>query len=434
MKRCFQRLNHPQRPLFWWFGVALIWLFVGTLSVPAKAQPRLKETYPRLMGMNIGLKKYDDPQYQRDLSRLDVVILGFYPYWKPRGTGKEPMRDVVKQIKKLNPNILVGQYTVLNEAYDNLGANIAEKDKYFKLYKEGWWLTDASGHKVQWTSQFNTWEVNFTKWAPPDSDGKRWPEWLAERDFRMYFSKVPEFDIWYFDNVLAVQRIKRADWDRDGKDERGDDPRVAQACREGHLSEWRTARRLAPQLMQLGNADNDLSSPEFKGQLEGAFLEGAMGWTWSLEKQVGWQKMMKRYRDLMANTAPPHMVGFNVAGASNDYRLFRYGFTSCLLDDGYFSYTDKQKGYSSVPWFDEYEVDLGRAVDPPVVAPWQKGVYRRLFEKGMVLVNPSDSEVTVTVEQGYREIAGRQDPKINHGRPVTAVTIGPKDGIVLVKQ
>jgi hypothetical protein len=42
-------------------------------------------TFPRLMGMNIGAKNYDDASYQKELSRLDVVILGFYKGWRPSG-------------------------------------------------------------------------------------------------------------------------------------------------------------------------------------------------------------------------------------------------------------------------------------------------------------------------------------------------------------
>src|SRR5882672_9079243 len=35
-------------------------------------------TFPRLMGMNIGVKNYESAAYQAAMARLDVVILGFY--------------------------------------------------------------------------------------------------------------------------------------------------------------------------------------------------------------------------------------------------------------------------------------------------------------------------------------------------------------------
>src|SRR5690348_15483209 len=75
--------------------------------------PSAAPAFPRLMGMNIGAKNYDDPQYQRQLARLDVVILGFYQGWKP----KYGMAKVVANLKELSGGkILVGQYTVLSES------------------------------------------------------------------------------------------------------------------------------------------------------------------------------------------------------------------------------------------------------------------------------------------------------------------------------
>jgi hypothetical protein len=64
----------------------------------------------------------------------------------------------------------------------------------------------------------------------------------------------------------------------------------------------------------MGNADNDLSLPEYRNQLNGVFLEGLMGKSWSLERTAGWAAMMKRYLGVKANLRPPAIVGFNVAG------------------------------------------------------------------------------------------------------------------------
>ena len=62
---------------------------------------------------------------------------------------------------------------------------------------------------------------------------------------------------------------------------------------------------------------------------------------------------MARYRAVLANTRPPRIVGFNVSGTADDYRFFRYAFTSCSLDDGYFSFTDRTRVLQRA-WFDEY--------------------------------------------------------------------------------
>ena len=69
------------------------------------------------------------------------------------------------------------------------------------------------------------------------------------------------------------------------------------------------------------------------------------------------------------------------------------------------------------------------------------GVWRRDFEHGIVLVNPTPEPIVVTQSQvagprgrtGVRRISGTQAPAWNTGAPVTAgITIPPGDGIVLL--
>lgn len=384
------------------------------------------------MGMNIGAKHYQDSDYQKDLARLDVVILGFYRGWQPSGyasNASSAIRKAVQAIKAQNPNILVGQYTILNESYDNPN-DTATLDLRDKLYTNRWWLLNAAGRKVQWTAEHSAWDINFTTWATPDSDGKRWPEWLAERNYAVFFRDIPEFEIVFVDNVMIWPRMT-ADWDGDGVNDNPRDSRIVSAHHAGHLAQWRRIRELQPKALLLGNTDGDLDDAQWRDQLDGAFLEALMGERWSVETQGGWPAVMARYRAVLKNTRPPKIVGFNVWGAANDYRLLRYAYASCLLDDGYFSFTDKSKGYSSVPWFDEYNHKLGKALSTPPTAAWSQGVWRRDFQNGVVLVNPTSETRTVTVGSGLRRLAGKQDPAVNNGSAVSQVTVRPKDGLVL---
>lgn len=163
-------------------------------------------------------------------------------------------------------------------------------------------------------------------------------------------------------------------------------------------------------------------------------MEAVIGASWSMERWKGWEAVMERYRSAIEHTAKPHIVGFNVHGKKDDYQRMRYGLTSCLLDDGYFSYTDVQVGYGSVPWFDEYDVDLGEPVDTPPVQPWLNGLYRRRFERGVVLVNPGLMTKTVAIEGGYQRLKGVQAPAVNNGTAAASVTLPGKDGIILLKK
>ncbi len=196
--------------------------------------------FPRLLGMNIGAKNYDDPAYQQQLSRLDVVILGLYRGWKPQ----YGMEKVLRNLKELSGGrIIVGQYTVLNECGDN-PKDAATLDLRTKLNEMGWWAHKADGSRVQWTRQYNCWDINITSGSKPDAAGLRYPQWLAERSERVYFKAAP-FDLWYCDNVFGKPRVT-ADWDGNGTDDSPKDPAVAAAYRSGHHAEWDHIRKIHP--------------------------------------------------------------------------------------------------------------------------------------------------------------------------------------------
>lgn len=383
-------------------------------------------TFPRLLGMNIGAKNYGDDDYLQRIARLDAVILGYYRGWKQ---GAMTIGDSVSRLKALNPKLLVGEYTILNESNNN-PADTAQRDVQSKVNASGWWLRNTAGQQVQWTSTYNTWEINFTASALPDAAGQRYPQWLANRNAQALFSMAP-FDIWYVDNVMRRPRV-RADWTGRGIDKGGDDPATAAMWRQGYVAYVNAIRALRPSLIVMGNADGDLSEPEFSGLFDAVFLEGLMGETWSIEKTAGWPAMMARYLSVFTHLRPPRMVGFNVHGDPQDYRFFRLAYSSCLLGDGHFSFTNRAKGYSSVEWFDEYDQRLGAPLDPPPSQPGVGGVWRRRFEQGLVLVNPDPSAHYVDVGSGWSRLAGAQAPQINNALPVSgAFVMPPRDGLVL---
>lgn len=383
------------------------------------------EKYPRILNMSIGNTYYNKGAYQSELAKADIVILGFFPEWEvSRGMR---MQDAVRAIKKLNPAILVGQYSMLMEEHD-----IGDNDKAIKIGAEGWWLRNENGQKLQWTSVYGTWGVNITSWTKADIAGQRYPEWLATRDFDVYFRDVPDFDIWYTDGASSKPEFKSADWDLDGKNDSASDPVIAKAYRDAHVKYWAVAKNHNPHVFLMGNSD-DLSSPEYSGKTQAVYLEGVIGKPYATEKLRGWDKMMERYLASYKHTSEPNIVGFNVWGKKNDYQRMRYGLASCLLADGYYSYTDEDVGYSSVVWFDEYDADLGAPLEPTPTAPLLDGVYGRAFENGVVLVNPSNETKVFKVKEGYKYILGKQAPDVNTGQIADTISLNSKDGIILVR-
>lgn len=388
------------------------------------------DQYPKIMAMNIGNSiNYPDLKYQSEMSKADALVLAFWPKWGEYKYGPSAVNNLLSNIKKLNPNILIGQYTNLNESTDI--EDTANIDKANKINLEDWWLRDRLGNRMQWISSYKAWDVNLTEYTRSDNNGMRYSEWLAQRNFLMLFKNNPLFDFWYLDNSLSKSPVDSADWKRDGSTQSSSDPEVARAYRLGHVRYWQAIRQLQPKTFLMGNSD-DLSSPEYSQKLNGVFFEGAIGKSYSMERWKGWEAVLKSYYSRMQHTIAPYLVGFNVWGKASDYQRMRYGLATCLLNNGYFSYTDEDKGYASLPWFDEYDVKLGQPIEEPPTQPWKDGIYRRKYQNGMVLVNPSLFQKEFTIEPGYKKFLGVQAKEINNGMPITNIVLQAKDGLILV--
>jgi hypothetical protein len=394
---------------------------------------------------------YGDPAYQARIARLDLAVLGMYEGWNDGG--KSPAQAVA-EIRARNPAILLANYTVMTE----VGRDRSDPAQAYlrRRLKTGvgpggvgdWWAYDAKGRHTDWSGgAYGAWDTNLTLLTTPDEDGERWPQWLARAQFARLLQGAG-FDIWYSDNNMWRPR-SNADWDRDGHDDSVDDIKVRGWWRDGQRAYYDAAHAIAPGMPVMVNADSDLSGEvfppgadrfgQYRKAVNGAFLEHVMGEDWSAETWGGWPLAMGWYHQVRANLAAPAMVVFDVRlRRPRDYQFLRYALASALMDDGYFS---ASTDYNRIAWYDEFDLAgtastkwLGRAVDPPQVSAWRDGVYRRRFAHGMALVNPKgNGPRTVTIAPGYRRIAGHQDPAVNSGLKAVSITLGERDGILLVK-
>ena len=414
--------------------------------------------FPKLAGVNYGAKNYNDPTYQAKLAKLDFAVLGFY-----RGWAHPSIRVAVQQIKALHPNMLIGQYTIQESEYLTSDPNSSEYDINVELDSGvgpngigDWWAYDSAGNHTFESSVQP--EVNITAFVQPDSSGLRFPQWLAQRSYHSYFAPVPEFDVWFVDNIFYRPR-RNADWNRDGTNDSKDDPAVRTYYRQGNVDHIKAINQLRPGELIMGNVDgwsgsNDgfLRESQYTGLFSGALEEHAMGQVYSEESVAnGWNQMMTSYRSLMDHTIAPHLVIFSADGQATDYAKFRYAFASALQEDGYFCYSPVNSTnhvlYSSVAWFDEYDLAgtsdtswLGAPVDPNQRTPRANGVYIRRFQHGMAVVNPKGNG-TQTVDlaalfpgETYQRITGTQDPATNNGATVTTVTLDERNGLILVRE
>ena len=142
------------------------------------------------------------------------------------------------------------------------------------------------------------------------------------------------------------------------------------------------------------------------------------------------------YAEWCAATATPNLTLVQTYGTPTDYKMMRWGLCSALMNDGYFTFSGTAHSASGLYWFDEYDnsgAGRGYLGQPSGEATRVGLVWRRDYENGIALVNPSGSPATVALHGTFRKIAGRQAPKVNDGTVATAVTIPAQDGIVLLR-
>ncbi|MGP0057054.1 MAG: putative glycoside hydrolase [Steroidobacteraceae bacterium] len=392
------------------------------------------DPFPRLASVNVSEPmNFDDPTYQASLSRFNLMFLMVYPGWD---SGRSmTMNQSVTAIKKINPAAKVFLYSIVESMVASYPTNSAIVSKINSM---NWWLypNGTSGTPVPSTFPGAT-TVNTTLFGPTDSNGNHWVDWYAKFAVQNYITPNPAVDGLFTDNVFVHPSVY-GDWNLDGVTDSPTNPTVQQWYQQGYVHYFSTLKQLMPGRYMIGNVSEwgqaGANLTAYSGMLNGGIIEGLIGPSWATETWGGWSAMMASYRQVMAAIAAPQLLIFSAQGLPTDYQTLRYGLASCLLDEGYFEFTNINSNYSGVIWFDEYNVKLGLETSPPARSAWQKGVYRRDFQNGIALVNPKgNGSQTVQLETNYRRISGTQDPVTNNGQVTNTVTLNDRDGIILLR-
>jgi Hypothetical glycosyl hydrolase family 15 len=421
---------------------------LGCLAITTQVNAQSSPGFPRLGAYLIGNpQSYQDPTYQAQVARLNFAILGAWPGWTGSPSGGSSLQKAVQQIKALNPNIQIFNYEILESFGVGQGTTGPYSDVYAKINAMNWWVyqngTSGTRTSSTWTGGGGPYyEVNFTNFAPADSNGDRYSDWYAKWAVSTFVTPSPALDGLYTDNVDWVPGASAdGDWNRDGTT---DTTKTAAGAAEvtgwlgqGYSQFFSDLKKLMPGKVILGNVATwgdpnspVLSAPWNQG-LQGGVIEALVGQSWSIETWGGWQKTLAWYRKTMAATASPQLVLFHQVDVPGNYQGMRYGLATCLMDNGYYEFISSD--YHTVLWFDEYNASLGQATTAPPTAAWQKGVWRRDFQNGIALVNPKgNGPQTVTLETSFKKIAGTQVPSVNSGQTVTTVTLQDRDGIILL--
>jgi hypothetical protein len=300
--------------------------------------------------------------------------------------------------------------------------------------------------------------INYTPWVAADLNGKKYPTWYAGY---MHWCATVRMGL-DFDGLMADNTHYyggSGDWNHNvGDADVSLNPTTGAAisstykvkCREGHREHVDGIRAVwGAGFPVIGNGQPNNTtdavdfheSTEIDQQLNGVLYEAVYGESYSDWGQKGFAVVLQNLTTYVDSCIAPAKVVAMWKGTSTDYKLMRLGLCSTLMSDAYFLFTSS---YSAIPSiYDEYNADLGAAVDPVPTAPLTANVWGRKYENGYVLVNVGSTQVSdpggSTTYTGlpagiYKRLSGTQVPSVNDGSVVTGagINIPAWDGRILL--
>lgn len=380
----------------------------------------LKSTFPRLSNYFLSWELSDEQA--RELAKWDLVILDMEHQVKNK--------EKILKMRELNPKIIILAYIATQEIRSDaiqLLQYIPLRAELYQGIQSNWWLKRPDGAKISWWP--GTEMLNVTDVAPT-INGQNWGDYFSN----FVTEKILVSGLWdgiFFDNTwngLTGMVGDNLDIDGDGAVETKSE--IESAYRRGMASVFGKIRAAGPQYLLMGN-DGDIFT-----ELNGMQLE-------NFPYARGWSKMLKDYIAFQGVGFPPAFSAFNAntanIGGRDDYQKARYGLTSALLADGFYSFDLGDQNHGQTWWYDEYNFSLGEPASQPFLVKNnsrdfnQRGLWRRDFKAGLVLVNSGNIAETIDLGGEYEKLRGNQDPSVNDGLIVSSVTVQPQDGLILLR-
>jgi hypothetical protein len=382
-------------------------LCLASLLPLATKAVTLPDEFPRIGNYFLDPNISDSEATQ--LAQWDIVIVGFETHYT------SPNAFTI--MKNLNPDIIILAYVTSEEVPEKHLLETDVNSPIYQLYHQlnehdDWYLKNSSGAYVNFwpdtrmldvTGQWSTVLPNYMATNIVNTNQNHWDGIFYDNCFN---------DVSWVDSTITVS-------DSQWKDRM--------------TTIMQNTREQLPKKIILCN-----SNGKFYSYINGRLIEA-----FPSDNDGGWAGPMSKDFSVLAEGKPPSIVIVNSVQDANDnniYQQMRYNLTSTLLGDGFASFDQSVSQHSSLSWYDEYSVALGKPLgDPynvatnqgPNPAQWSKGVWRRNFERGIVLINSADTEQRVVLENGFEKILGKQDPIVNDGSVVGSVKIPAHDGIIL---
>lgn len=403
-----------------WFVYVFSLLASAGLLVSPVLAARGNQAAPKLLNLFLNWEIVDDDPAK--LAKWDVVVLDM--------DQQARFPDKLREIKRLNPNIKLLAYVSAGEISSLRAQDLPSFPgrRLTESIPEAWYLHRASGERISW------WPGNQILNASSlgqQVNGQRWQDFIGPF-IRDQILSTGLWDGVFLDSAYAaITPFAGVDVDMNGD-------HVVDPARQNDEAYGRGMRTLVqgvrqavgPRFLIMNN-----SSAAYASIANGALFENFPrdGWAWPFAE----------FRRSLGENPVPKLSALNTNTGNqerpNDYRLMRYGLTSALVGDGYFSFDAGDAGHHRTWWYDEYDVSLGvpRAAARVVRGPTRgayPAVWVREYAAGTVLVNSTRQAETIVLNGEHERLAGGQDPATNNGEIVQRVSIPPEDGVVLLRR
>ncbi len=294
--------------------------------------------------------------------------------------------EVIDSIRSKNPDIKIIAYIVSQEMSTTADTDWpgSLRSSMFPNIQDEWWLKNSDGEFV--TFWPGTRMLNIGA-GQPDMSAITWNRYLAGVITDSILSN-PQWDGIYLDNCWhsVHWNDEKIDVNRDGIP---DEPWLADSL-------WQSGMNLLLDIIRNDNPDKIAvgnGGYRFGKWLNGVLIEDFPTWG-------GWWRLFDIYRDMDSSAVAQQYMLINGTTENSgeiDLQHMRFGLSSTLMADGYFSYDFGADDHSQNWWFDEYSVDLGEPLEPLQIQG-EKTVTSIDFENGIGLWTKGSWELTTEVQ------------------------------------
>ena len=370
--------------------------------------------YPKLA--NYFLSSDQNFDYQK-LASYDTVILPIdTQIYNP---------EFFVYARDYNPDIIILAYTPSQSV--NVNALNDQNSFNYKLnaqIKDEWLLKDSNHNLISSWSGLKNINVN--------SD---WNNWLPE------FVQAEVLSNGFWDGIFYDMVDKTINWTNNGDIDLDNNGIKDEADYANKL--WQNG---FTKLLQKSRA--------IFGQEKIIVLNGAIDESW-LQFANGimfenfptpwlgnsWQNSMnllKKYQAMVP--AGQKVFIINNLGLDSNFKKIRFDLISALFEDVYFSSDQSVEIHEDLRWYDEYDVNLGAALNKPYnllntnIVQYSASIWRRDFTNGITILNVTQKEQTINLTDGIYEKIRGQENQINNGQIVNQITLAPTEGVVLLRK